>query len=184
MLISEKILEGCRRNNRKAQKILFETFKTRVMGFSRRYAGSREESQDIFQEAFLRIFNSISQVKEPVHLERWIIKSTINTAINYFHKNKRHHDSLAIYDLEVFNERDVSIIDELSNDTIIDLINKLPTGYRLVFNLYVVEGYKHWEIAEMLGISESTSKSQLNRAKATLKNKLKALGIEKFEKYG
>jgi RNA polymerase sigma factor (sigma-70 family) len=184
MRITHKILEGCKKNNRKAQKVLFDYFKARVMGFARRYTSTKEEAEDVFQEAFLKIFKNVKQVNDLVYLDRWMIKSTINTAINYYHKNKRHHDSLGIDNLEVFDERDSSIIDDLSNEVIIELINKLPTRYRLVFNLYVIEGYKHWEIAEMLKIPENTSKSQLSRAKSLLKGKLKELGIEKFENYG
>ena len=154
------------------------------MGLSRRYTSSREEAEDVFQEAFIKIFKHLDSVEEYRYLDRWVIRTSINTAINYYHKNKRHHEYLAVDVIETFDEQDGNIIDQLDNENLLALIRKLPEGYRLVFNLYVIEGYKHWEIGEMLGISENTSKSQLSRAKTLLKEKLALLGIKKIEKYG
>lgn len=184
MQISHKVFERCKRSDRKAQKTLFDAFKTRIMGICRRYTSNREEAEDVFQESFLKIFEGIKKVKEFKYLQRWIIRTAVNSAINYYHKNKRHHDHLGLDGVSAFDERDGSIIDELSNESIVALVNALPTGYRLVFNLYVIEGYKHHEIGEMLDIPENTSKSQLSRAKTLLKKRLLELGIEKFEKYG
>ena len=154
------------------------------MGLSRRYTSSREEAEDVFQEAFIKIFKHLDSVEEYRYLDRGVIRTSINTAINYYHKNKRHHEYLAVDVIETFDEQDGNIIDQLDNENLLALIRKLPEGYRLVFNLYVIEGYKHWEIGEMLGISENTSKSQLSRAKTLLKEKLALLGIKKIEKYG
>ncbi len=179
-----QIFERCKKNDRKAQKLLFDMYKRRVMGLSRRYTSSHEEAEDVFQESFVRIFSNLDSVREYEYLERWILKTSVNTAINYYHRNKRHHDYLGVDSIDAFDERDASVIDQLDNECLLKLINELPQGYRLVFNLYVMEGYKHWEIAEMLGISENTSKSQLSRAKTVLKEKLTLLGIKKIERYG
>ncbi|MEM6524401.1 MAG: RNA polymerase sigma factor [Bacteroidota bacterium] len=184
MQITYKVFDRCKRGDRKAQKTFFDAFKRRIMGVCKRYTANREEAEDVFQESFIKIFNGIKQVHDFQYLERWIIKTAVNTAINYYHKNKRHHDYFGLEGITTFDERDGAIIDELNSDTIINMVNDLPTGYRLVFNLYVIEGYKHNEIGEILDISENTSKSQLSRAKSLLKRKLKELGIEKFEKYG
>ncbi|MCG8385975.1 MAG: RNA polymerase sigma factor [Cytophagales bacterium] len=178
------VFEKCKKNDRRAQKLLFDLYKGRVMGLSRRYTSSREEAEDVFQEAFIKIFKHLHSVEEYRYLDRWIIRTSINTAINYYHKNKRHHDYLGVDAIETFDDHDGKIIDRLDNESLLALIHELPEGYRLVFNLYVVEGYKHREIAEMLDISENTSKSQLSRAKTLLKEKLALLGVKKIEKYG
>ena len=154
------------------------------MGICRRYTSSREEAEDVLQEAFVKIFKGIRSVEEYNYLERWMIRTSINTAINYYHRNKRHHEHLGIDTLESFTEEDSNIVAQLDNNRLLELINALPDGYRMVFNLYVIEGYKHREIASMLDISENTSKSKLSRAKMLLKEKLQLMGIDKFEKYG
>ena len=154
------------------------------MGICRRYTSSREEAEDVFQEAFVKIFKGIRSVEEYNYLERWMIRTSINTAINYYHRNKRHHEHFGIDTLESFTEEDSNIVAQLDNNRLLELINALPDGYRMVFNLYVIEGYKHREIASILDISENTSKSKLSRAKILLKEKLQLMGIDKFEKYG
>jgi len=153
------------------------------MGLSWRYTKTKEEADDVFQEAFIRIFQFIGQVKDIAALEPWICRTTINTAINYYHKNKRHqyteehngyHQQDGQYEL---------ILSHFSDELIIGLINQLPDGYRMVFNLYEIEGYSHAEIAGLLHITEATSRSQLTRAKLALKAKLKDFDVLKFEKY-
>jgi RNA polymerase sigma factor (sigma-70 family) len=173
----------CQENNTKVQRELYDLFKPKMMGVCRRYTKSVEEAEDVFQETFIRIFNNISQVRDVNHLEQWMRKVAVNTAVNYYHKNKRfNHDD----EKNGYNHQDGEyelILSHFSDETLIDLINHLPDGYRLVFNLYVIEGFSHAEIGEMMKISEATSRSQLNRAKQTLKNKLNALGVFKYEKY-
>ncbi|TRX58259.1 RNA polymerase sigma factor [Fulvivirga sp. M361] len=179
-----RIFEKCRKNDRRAQKMLFDLYRARIMGICRRYTANREEAEDVFQEAFVKIFKGISSVEEYLYLERWMIRTSINTSINYYHRNKRHHDYLGVDTVENFTEKESDIVAQLDNSTLLELINELPDRYRMVFNLYVIEGYKHREIALMLDITENTSKSQLSRAKVMLKEKLQLLGIDKFEKYG
>lgn len=160
-------------------------FRPKVFGLCRRYTRRREEAEDVFQEAFIRIFKSIDQVHDAEHLEPWIRRITVNAAVSYYHKNKRHqivHD-IADYGTQHANDDYVLILSKFSDEQLVGMINTLPDGYRLVFNLYELEGYSHSEIADMLSISESTSRSQLNRAKQVLKGKLKAIGVEKYEKY-
>ena len=152
------------------------------MGLCRRYTGCKEEAEDVFQETFIRVFHNISQVHDLVHLEQWIKKIAVNTAINYYHKNKRHQHVEEMNGYHKTNDEYELIISHFSDEQLLDLINNLPEGYRLVFNLYEVEGFSHAEIGELLHISEVTSRSQLYRAKQTLKNRLKAFGILKYEK--
>jgi RNA polymerase sigma-70 factor (ECF subfamily) len=164
---------------------LYDLFRPKVFGLCRRYTRCKEEAEDVFQEAFIRIFRSIAQVQDAEHLEQWIRRITVNAAVSYYHKNKRHQNLHDITDYHTQHTSDdyVLILSKFSDEQLVEIINELPDGYRLVFNLYEVEGYSHSEIADMLSISEATSRSQLNRAKQTLRCKLKAIGVEKYEKY-
>lgn len=184
MPITKREYKLCRKKEAKAQKALFNAYKAKVMGICRRYSSCKEEAEDILQESFIKIFENIEFTDDYRYLSRWIYKTTVNTAINYYHQNKRHHGLIDYKQVQKFDEQDITALDNLSNNQLISLINELPDGYRLVFNLYVIEGYKHNEIAELLEISENTSKSQLSRAKCLLKKRLQGLGIKKFEKYG
>jgi RNA polymerase sigma factor (sigma-70 family) len=183
MLFTENQLSLCKSNDPKSQRKLYDFFKPKVMGLCRRYTKTIEEAEDVFQETFIRVFRSIRQVKDVGHLHMWVNKIAVNTAINYYHKNKRHDHVDEHNGYHYQSEEYELILSQFSDEVLIDLINHLPDGYRLVFNLYVMEGYSHAEIAELLHIEEASSRSQLNRAKQTLKNKLSALGIIKYEKY-
>lgn len=183
MEFNKEQLDQCKKNHAGAQRALYYLFKARIMGLCRRYTKNREEAEDVFQETFIRVFQNIYQLNDIDHLAPWIKRIAVNTAVNYYHKNKRHHHYADYPEQDNRNDDYELMLSQLNDETILDLINELPDGYRVVFNLNVVEGYSHAEIAELLKISEVTSRSQLNRAKQTLKNKLKALGVLKYEKY-
>ena len=183
MLFSKAQLARCQANDSKSQRELYDLFKPKVFGLCRRYTQSSQEAEDVFQETFIRIFQNICQVHDAEHLEQWIKRIAVNTAVNYYHKNKRHQHAIEHNGFNHSNDDYEIILSHFSDEQLIGLINSLPDGYRLVFNLYEVEGYSHAEIAEILNISEATSRSQLNRAKQTLKNKLKAFGVLRYEKY-
>ncbi len=151
------------------------------MGLCRRYTGSREEAQDILQEVFVKIFSKINQLEEVEKLEGWMTRIAITTAINYYNKTKKIQYTEINENTE--SENYELIISNVSDEYLIKLINDLPDGCRLVFNLNVVEGYSHSEIGELLAISDSTSRSQLHHAKGILKEKLKAVGVSRYEKY-
>jgi RNA polymerase sigma factor (sigma-70 family) len=166
----------------KSQRELFDLFQARVMGICRRFAKEKTEAEDVAQESFIRIFKNIHQLKDAMYLESWIRKVTINTAVDFYKRNKKHEHS---DEKNGFNHDDGEydlILSNFTDQMIVDIINKLPDGYRMVFNLNVVEGYNHSEIAAMLNISDSTSRSQLNRARQFLKSKLQSLGIIKYER--
>jgi RNA polymerase sigma factor (sigma-70 family) len=183
MEFSKEQLDQCKENHAGAQRALYYLFKSRVMGLCRRYTKNREEAEDVFQEAFIRVFQNIKQLNDIGNLTPWIKRIAVNAAVNYYHKQKRHHHYSDYLDYDNQNDDYELMVSQLDDEALIGLINDLPDGYRLVFNLNVVEGYSHAEIGDMLNISEVTSRSQLNRAKQTLKNKLKALGVLKYEKY-
>ena len=153
------------------------------MGLCRRYTRNKEEAEDVFQETFIRVFQNIRQLQDISHLEQWICKVTVNAAVNYYHKHKRHTHENERNGFKHHNSDYELILSQFTDEMLIKLINDLPDGYRMVFNLHEVEGYSHAEIGDMLNISEVTSRSQLNRAKQALKEKLKAFGIWKYEKY-
>jgi RNA polymerase sigma factor (sigma-70 family) len=183
MEFTKEQLEACKKNHAGAQRELYNLYKARVMGLCRRYAKNKEEAEDVFQEAFIRIFQSIGQLQDFANLTAWIKRVAVNAAVNYYHKNKRHHHYSDLPEYDNPNDDYELMLSHLTDETLVHLINGLPDGYRMVFNLFVVEGYSHAEIAEMLQVSEVTSRSQLNRAKESLKNKLKSLGVLKYEKY-
>jgi len=182
--LNQHQLTLCQQRDPKAQWELYGLYKARILGVCRRYTKNKEEAEDVFQDVFIRIFQNISHLKDIEKIDQWIIRIAVNTAVNHYHKNKNHRHSEERNGHLHQNEEYELILSHFSDEMLIRMINDLPDGYRMVFNLHEVEGYSHAEIGEVLQISEVTSRSQLNRAKHTLKNKLKAFGIVKYEKYG
>lgn len=178
--MTQDLIKRCTKQNRRAQRELYNAYAPKVMGICRRYANDPEDAHDIFQEAFINVFNSFKKTKstEIKSLEAWIRRITANTAINYYYKIKKHIDHVSTEGIPPTNsgEEYEHILSMLGVQELLALIEKLPVGCKMVFNLYAIEGYSHKEIAEMMGISEGTSKSQLSRAKDIIKSKLKILG--------
>jgi RNA polymerase sigma factor (sigma-70 family) len=179
-----ELVRGCQEQNPQAQAAFYNHYKRRLLGVCRRYAHTTFEAEDLFQEAFIKIFKYINNLKEPERVGLWVKSVLIRTAIDYFRK----HNALYVYENEEnegdFTEKedDFSILDVLEREQVLEIIHKMPEGYRLVVNLYLIDGYEHAEIAEMLGISIGTSKSQLSRAKQYLRTQLSFLAIKKYEK--
>ncbi|MGB1205769.1 MAG: RNA polymerase sigma factor [Chitinophagales bacterium] len=168
----QKLLSDCLKGVEKAQKKLYEQYKVQMFRICLRYAANRQEAEDILQDGFVKIFMSLHQYKKRGSLGAWMRKVMINVALQHIRK---HKNSIKTADLEkalytYSTQKD--IFSDLGAKELTAIIQKLPKGYRLVFNLYVIEGFSHKEIAEMLQISESTSKSQLFKAKKTLRKVL------------
>lgn len=176
-----RLVARCQKGDQKAQRQLYDLFKQRLMGICVRYARERAEAEDIFHEAMVKVFEKIVSLKDPEALPRWVRQIVINTAVNQYHANLKflHHDESAL--LRERSEEYITILDKLSNDELLTQIGTLPEGYRVVFNLYVIDGYTHPQIAELLSISVGTSKSQLHAAKNMLRTNLKTLGITHYE---
>jgi RNA polymerase sigma factor (sigma-70 family) len=172
-----QIIEGCAKHNRKAQQMLYDKYSRLLLGICMRYAGDKAEAEDILQESFLKIFFSIRDFSGTGSFAGWMRKVAVNTAITHYHKNLKHRYHIEIEEY-VSVETGTSSFEEslITSEELHIVLNELPAGYRMVFNLYAVEGYKHKEIAEMLGIDTNTSKSQYSRAKAALREKLEKLG--------
>ncbi|MEQ8417306.1 MAG: sigma-70 family RNA polymerase sigma factor [Imperialibacter sp.] len=182
--MTEEIVKKCIKNDRKAQQAFYNHFKRQVMGVCVRYAVDQEEASDILQEAFVKIFLKLKGVKDVVALPAWVKQVTVTTAINHFHKTKRHKYDTNLDEIEETEGADYKLlVQQMDNEALVGLVNTLPPGYKMVFNLYVVEGYTHPEIADKLGISENTSKSQLSRAKAMLRILLEKRGIKSLTNY-
>jgi RNA polymerase sigma factor (sigma-70 family) len=172
-IISESdLLEGCRRGDRKMQHELYNRFAPKMYGVCLRYAANAEGAEDILQEGFIKIFNKISSYRGEGSFEGWIRRIFVNTAIEHFRK-KTYLQPITETEENTVEGKYLSVLDSLAEKDIIQLVQQLSPGYRTVFNMYVVEGYSHKQIAEMLGISEGTSKSQLSRAKLILQDLVK-----------
>jgi RNA polymerase sigma factor (sigma-70 family) len=166
------LLEGCRRGDRKMQHELYNRFAPKMYGVCLRYASNAEEAEDILQDGFIKIFNKINSYRGDGSFEGWIRRIFVNTAIEHFRK-RIYLQPISETEENTVEGKYLSVLDNLAEKDIIQLVQQLSPGYRTVFNMYVVEGYTHKQIAEMLGISEGTSKSQLSRAKLILQDLVK-----------
>jgi len=156
--------------------VLYDKYSRFLLGVCLRYASDKAEAEDILQDSFLKIFFNIKDFSGTGSFIGWLRKIAVNTAITHYHKNLKYRYHVEIEEY-VSVETGVTSFEEdfFSSDELYKVLNELPTGYRMVFNLYAVEGYKHKEIAEILGIDTNTSKSQYSRAKAVLRDKLEKL---------
>jgi RNA polymerase sigma-70 factor (ECF subfamily) len=174
MMSEENMIEGCKHAQHAACEALYKKYATRLMAISMRYSSTTFEAEDILQESFIKIFHHIHTYTGKGAFEGWLKRIVVNTAVNHYHRNQRKAEQFIISDdsdYDVSSQQD-DIIDRMSADDLIKLIQELPEGYRIVFNLYEIEGYSHKEIAELLAISDGTSKSQLSKAKNLLRKLL------------
>ena len=153
-------------------KELYDSYAPKMFGVCLRYAKNQMEAEDILQDAFIKVFSNLHRFKFQGSFEGWLRRTIVNTAINNYKKNLKHAREMDIDDIEAENQKEEKVLDRMSADEILAIVQTLPEGYRVVFNLNVLEGYTHKMIGEMLDISENTSKSQLLRAKRLLREKL------------
>ncbi|MBC5620687.1 MULTISPECIES: RNA polymerase sigma factor [Butyricimonas] len=168
----DKIVERCKKGDRKAGEQLYNMFSAKMFAICIQYSKSREEAEDNLQDGFIKILESIRQYTGKGSFEGWMKRIFINTALEKYRKNR----SLQVVEEvpEVMDEDDIDDNLSIPSDVLFEFVNQLPEKYRLVFNLYVMENMQHKEIAAMLGISDGTSKSNLARAKDILKKKINA----------
>ncbi len=169
MLNDEKLIKQCVDGNEKAQKALYDKYSATMMGVCYRYAKNHTDAEDILQEAFIKVFTSIHQFRNAGSLEGWIRRVTVTTALNYMNRSKQIRESISLESMayEVPLQAEEASI-KLNGKDLMDCIQSLPDGFKAVLNLFAIEGFSHREIAGMLDISESTSRSQYTRAKALL----------------
>lgn len=165
----EQIVEGCLQGGRKYQKLLYERFYSNMMVVCMRYAKDREEARDVLHEGFMKVFTNLHKYRRGTNLGAWIRRIMINTAIDHYRKVAKRPNLVEIN--QAIHELDMSdVVSDMSAEEILAMIQRLSPAYRTVFNLYVIEGYSHKEVGEMLGISEGTSKSNLAKARGKLQH--------------
>ena len=168
----DELIHGCKRKDARAQGELYKRYSGVLFSICLRYSPNKTEAEDNLQDAFITIFNKAEQFKEKGSFEGWIKRITVNTVLQKYRKQK-------VFDIkdegQIEDTIDDDIVDEgLPLDYLLGIIQELPDQYRLVFSMYVMDGYSHKEIGEMLGISNGTSKSNLARARGILKTKIEA----------
>jgi RNA polymerase sigma-70 factor (ECF subfamily) len=172
----DKLIIACQKGEHHAQKAVYEKYARKMLGVCSRYVQDEMEAEDIMIMGFVRVFEKINTFKSEGSFEGWIRRIMVNEALGHLRKQKSLKLTVNLedsYQEPVFTAEDT----ELEAEDLLILIQQLPDGYRMVFNLYAIEGYSHKEIGEMLGISENTSKSQLSRARSLLQRH-----IERTEK--
>lgn len=167
----EQLIQKCKNHDTKAQSELYKLFSSKLFSICLKYSRSYAEAEDNLQDAFLTIFNKIEQFKGKGSFEGWLKRVTINTALQRY----REKGVFGIINEDIIEEVELEIEDEeISIDYLLEIIQELPNRYRLVFNLYVLDGYSHKDVANMLEITTGTSKSNLARAREILKNKIES----------
>jgi RNA polymerase sigma factor (sigma-70 family) len=169
-MTEDLLIQGCLRNEASAQQELYYRYSPKMLSVCYRYAKSREDAEDMLQEGFIKVFTQIHQFQNRGALEGWIRRIIVHTCINNLKKNKKFSDSVDIIHAASVPVREENIPSILQAKQVVECIRLLPMGYRTVLNLYAIEGYSHKEIAEILDIEESTSRSQYTRAKAMLED--------------
>jgi RNA polymerase sigma-70 factor (ECF subfamily) len=164
-MTDEQIASGCKSSDAIAQKALYDKFSRKMFGVCLRYAKGREEAEDFLQEGMITVFQRISSFNQDGSLEGWVRRVLVNTCLEHLRKQKLQW--VNIDEVEEGAE-DGFTMEKINIKDLLEVINSLPTGFKAVFNLYAIEGFTHKEIAELLAISEGTSKSQYARAKAVL----------------
>ncbi len=172
-MTEDQLIKACIREDAASQKEIYARFSGRMLGVCHRYARNGADAEDILQDAFIKVFDKIHQFKFEGSFEGWIRKIVINTALKKY-SVRRYEKEVVGYEIKDRDESGMepSAYSHLTQKEIMDLINNLPDGYRVIFNLYVIEGYQHDEIAEMLGIQPGTSRSQLVKARNMLQKQI------------
>jgi RNA polymerase sigma-70 factor (ECF subfamily) len=171
ILLDSDLIQGSIEGKPRMQEELYKRFSPKMYAVSLRYASKAEDAQDILQEGFIKVFRNLVKFRGDGSFEGWMRRIFVNTAIEHYRKSSKLFP-VNETQAEQVEDKDWSAFEKLSVKDLITMIQQLSPGYRTVFNLYVVEGYTHREIGEILGINEGTSKSQLARAKVILQHKI------------
>lgn len=167
----EELIKRCKRKDRAAQKLLFDKYSAKMFGVCRRYVKNQEDAEDVLVEGLFKVLTKIDKYSNKGSFEGWIRRILVNESL--MHLRKRHNFKLTVEVSNIDIKSRATVEDDLAAQDILDLLALLPTGYRTVFNMYVIEGYKHKDIAEILGVSINTSKSQLLLARRRLQSLIK-----------
>ena len=172
-MTEDELIRGCIKEEAVCQKEVFNRYAGRMLGVCNRYARNKADAEDILQDAFIKIFEKIHQFKFEGSFEGWVRRIMVNTALKKY-SLRRYEKEVSGYEIRDSDESGMepSAYAHLTQKELLELINNLPDGYRMIFNLYVIEGYQHEEIAEMLGIQSGTSRSQLVKARTMLQKQI------------
>jgi len=179
----DTLVNKCKAGERKAQELLYKQFAAKMLGVCIRYATDRMEAEDMLQNGFIRVFQKMSDYRGEGSFEGWVRRIMVHSSIEYYRK---HHKMMQVVDMNETDEPSVDPVAMANLDAkdLIALIQQLAPGYRMVFNLYAIEGFSHKEIGEIMGISEGASKSQLSRARAILKEQVLKTSNKSYENAG
>lgn len=180
----EDLIEKCKAGERKAQENLYKQLASKMLGVCTRYATDRMEAEDMLQNGFIRVFQKLADFRGDGSFEGWVRRIMVHGSIEYYRK---HHKMLQVVDVESEGiEQSVNpvAVANLDAKDLMVLIQRLSPGYRMVFNLYAIEGYSHREIGDIMGISEGASKSQLSRARTILKEQIAQSNGKRYEHAG
>lgn len=169
------LVTECVQGNPRAQRALFERFAPKMMAVCLRYSKDREQAEDVLQDGFVKVFMKLADFKSEGSLEGWIRRVMVNTALDQLRKNGKLLGDISTDDVAYKLEHNDPIEENLMAEDLMKLILAMPEGYKVVFNMFAIEGYSHAEIAATLGITESTSKSQYSRAKAYLRERIERM---------
>ncbi len=178
--IFETLINRCIQRDEKARKELYDLFSAQMFNVCLRYAKNRSQAEDIFQDAFIKVFENLAKLSNKNQFPGWIKRVFVNTAIDHIRANKRYESTEHLHIIEHYSDVEPSIIDDLAHEDLLEMVQELPPRAKVVFNLFVIEGYSHKEIADELGINIGTSKSHLFDAKNILKTKLLAKEAKLF----
>lgn len=169
-MTEDAIFQGCLKNDPIAQRELYNKYSAKMLSVCYRFAHNREDAEDMLQEGFIKVFSQIHTFQSKGAFEGWIRRIMVHTCINHLKKNRKFNESVDIIHATGIQIREESVPSIVQAKQVVECIRLLPIGYRTVLNLYAIEGYSHKEIAEMLDIEESTSRSQYTRAKQMLED--------------
>ncbi|MEQ1798701.1 MAG: RNA polymerase sigma factor [Lacibacter sp.] len=173
MTTETDLIKGCIEGDRRMQKELYDRFSPKMYAVCLRYMGNADDAQDILQEGFIKIYKNLERFRGDGSFEGWVRRIFVNTAIEQIRKKKM--DVSLTEKEETIEYKSISAVDNINEKDLLKIVSGLSPGYRSVFNMYVVEGFSHKEIGELLGISEGTSKSQLARARMILQDRIKRI---------
>ncbi len=171
-MTEEQLVKECISGNATAHKKFYDLFAKKMMGVCLRYTNNPDEAQDVLQDGFIKVFSKLPKFVNKGSLEGWVRRIMVNTALDQYRKNKKYQSDVEIDAVSFKLEQRDFIVETINANDLLKIIQTIPKGYRVVFNLFAIEGYSHKEIAEQLGVTESTSKSQYSRAKKMLRKLL------------
>lgn len=167
-------LEGCKQHDRESQRMLYKHHYAYAMSICLRYCQTKEEAREVLNDGFMKVFSKIEQYNPETSFLGWLRKIMINTSIDHYRKEVKHYHQVPIESAQLFITT-ASVLDDMSHQELMLMVQQLSPAYRAVFNLYAIDGYNHKEIGQILNISEGTSKSNLSKAREVLKGKLQEL---------